>query len=136
MSKAANLTTTEVKAAYEALSGKASEIVRQLSLAGVALIWIFKTGTASSPVLEVQLLRAALFIFLALSLDLLQYLLGTLTWHRYFLYKEKQETPPTAKFEAPSWINWPTWTLFWLKAACMLAAYSFILPFLWGKFVG
>ena len=136
MSKAANLTTADVKEAYEALSGKASEIIRQLSLAGIALIWIFKTGTPSSPILEIQLLRAALFIFVALSLDLLQYLTGTLTWHRYFLYKEKQGTLPTAKFEAPRWINWPTWTLFWLKAASMLFAYLLILPFLWGKFVG
>jgi hypothetical protein len=134
--KAASLTTGEVKETYEALSGTASGIVRQLSLAGIALIWLFKTGASSAPVLEPQLLRAALFIFVALSLDLLQYLIGTFTWHRYFLYKENKRTPPNETFEAPNWINWPTWTLFWFKSASMITAYSFILHFLYEKFIG
>ncbi len=134
--EAASLTTGEVKETYEALSGIASGIVRQLSLAGIALIWLFKTGANSAPVLEPQLLRAAFFIFVALSLDLLQYLIGTFTWHRYFLYKEQQGTSPDATFEAPNWINWPTWTLFWFKSTSMITAYSFILPFLYGKFIG
>lgn len=132
---AASLTIDKVKDAYETLSGKASDIIRQLSLAGIALVWLFKVGTASSPVLEPQLLRAAFFIFIALSLDLLQYLVGTFTWHRYFLYKEGKKTGPDTKFDAPRWINWPTWTLFWLKAISMSIAYSYILPFLYQKFV-
>lgn len=136
MKEAASLTTGKVKETYEALSGVASGIVRQLSLAGIALIWLFKNGANSVPVLEPQLLQAAFFIFVALSLDLLQYLVGTLTWHRYFLYKEQQRTLPDATFEAPNWINWPTWTLFWLKSASMIIAYSFILPFLYKKFIG
>jgi hypothetical protein len=59
----------DARAAYEALSGKASDIVRQLSLAGVGLIWLFKTGTGSPATLDIHLLRAALFIFLALLFD-------------------------------------------------------------------
>lgn len=70
----------DAKAAYETLSGKASDIVRQLSLAGIALIWLFRAGPISSPILQGPLLRGALFIFLALSSDLLQYLVGTATW--------------------------------------------------------
>ncbi|MGA2754572.1 MAG: hypothetical protein ABSE53_12480 [Terracidiphilus sp.] len=135
MKATANLTLDKVREAYEGLSGKASDIVRSLSLAGIALIWLFKAGTPSSPVLEPALLKAAFFIFLALSLDLLQYLVGTFTWHSYFLKKEREKTPPDSKFNAPKWINWPTWTLFWLKAAAMFVAYSYILPFLYQKFI-
>ena len=125
----------DVKNAYETLSGTASQIVRQLSLAGIGLIWLFKGGTAASPALPHPLLQAALFIFLALLFDLLQYLLGTFTWFLYFRKKERDGTAPNKEFLVPVWINWPTWFLFSLKAVCMLVAYlGFILPFLFSTF--
>jgi hypothetical protein len=130
----ASLTTEIVKETYESLTGTASSIIRQLSLAGIALIWIFRSGSSSAPVLERPLLLAASLIFAALTLDLLQYLIGAVTWHLYFLCKERQSTSPETVFEAPKWINWPTWTLFWFKAAFMIAAYAYILYFLAGKF--
>jgi hypothetical protein len=82
----------DAKAAYETLSGKASEIVRRISLAGVGIIWIFKSGTGNSLLLDRPLLRAAFFIFLALLLDFLQYVLGTTIWFTYFRYREKKGT--------------------------------------------
>lgn len=125
----------DVKNAYETLSGTASQIVRQLSLAGIALIWLFNIGTGAKPALPHPLLQAALFIFLALFLDLLQYLVGTFTWFLYFRKKESDSTAPEEEFLAPAWINWPTWFLFSLKAICMLVAYLvFILPFLFTTF--
>lgn len=125
----------DVKSAYETLSGTASQIIRQLSLAGIALIWLFNIGTGAKPALPHPLLQAALFIFLALFFDLLQYLLGTFTWFLYFRKKERAGTAPDKEFLAPVWINWPTWSLFCLKAAAMLVAYvGFILPFLFTTF--
>ena len=125
----------DVKDAYETLSGTASSIIRQLSLAGIGLIWLFNVGTGTKPALPHQLLQGALFIFLALFFDLLQYLVGTFTWFLYFRKKERAGTPPDQDFEAPAWINWPTWFLFIVKAACMLVAYlGFILPFLFVTF--
>jgi hypothetical protein len=130
------LTLGDAKTAYEALSAKASDIIRQLSLAAIALIWLFRVGTLPTPVLSGQLIRAAFFVFLALFLDLLQYLVGTATWHAYFRLKERAGTDSDTEFDAPVWINWATWTLFWLKAASMLTAYVwFLLPFLLHKFV-
>jgi hypothetical protein len=124
----------DARSAYEALSGKASDIVRQLSLAAVALVWVFKTGTGTSFVLEPRLRKGIAFVFAALFLDLLQYLVGTATWHIYFRHKERTQTGAEDEFRAPSRINWPTWTLFWMKAAAMLISYGwFILPFLIGK---
>jgi hypothetical protein len=66
----------DTRAAYEALSGEASDIVRQLSLAGVGFIWLFKTETGSAAMLDIHLVRAAFLIFLALFFDFLQYLSG------------------------------------------------------------
>jgi len=125
----------DARAAYETLSGKASDIVRQISLAGVGLIWIFKSGTGSSLSLDPRLLKAAFFIFLSLLFDFLQYVLGTSIWFAYFRHKEKQGTKEGAEFLAPPQLNWPTWAVFYLKSAMMLVAYGcYIIPFLASKF--
>lgn len=122
--------------AYEALSGKTSDIARQLCFAAIALIWLFKAGTASSPLIPANLLGAALFVFLALFFDLTHYLLGTIIWFTYFRRKERAGTSADQDFLAPASLNWPTWILFFLKVACTVVSYLwFIIPFLVQKFV-
>lgn len=122
--------------AYETLSGKTSDIARQLCFAAIALIWLFKAGTASSPLIPANLLGAALFTILALFFDLIQYLLGTTIWFAYFRHKERAGTPADQEFLAPAALNWPTWILFFLKVACTLISYlGFIIPFLVQKFM-
>ena len=127
----------DAREAYESLSGKASEIVRQLSLAGVALIWVFKSGasgTSTPLLLDRGLLKAAVFIFLALLFDFLQYLVGTTIWFRFYRYKEKKGTEASTEFLAPSKLTWPTWGLFYVKSAMMVLAYiGYIIPFLISK---
>lgn len=72
------MTLRDAKSAYEEHSGKASDIVRQLSFGGIALIWLFRLGTEKQFTLDQAMLRAALFIFLALFFDFLQYLASAL----------------------------------------------------------
>jgi hypothetical protein len=125
----------DARDAYEALSAKASEIIRQISLAGVGVIWIFKSGSGASFVLDLPLLKAAFLIFLSLLFDLLQYVLGTTIWFLYFRHKEKQGTKAGAEFLAPPQLNWPVWVLFYLKSVLMLSAYvCYIIPYLASKF--
>jgi hypothetical protein len=127
---------SDARSAYEALSGKASDIVRQLSLAGIALVWLFRAGSDRAPVIDQSLLQAALFIFLALFFDFLQYLVGTVIWFLYFRHKEKSGTSEQDEFLAPEQLAWPTWALFYLKSAMMIVAYAaYIIPFLFKKFV-
>lgn len=126
----------DLRSAYEALSGKASDIVRQISLAGIGLIWLFREGTDKAPVVDPDLLRAALFISIALFFDFLQYLIGTVIWFLFFRYQEKRGVAEKDDFLSPERLTWPTWTLFYLKSAMMLIAYSvYIIPFLFTKFV-
>jgi hypothetical protein len=102
----------DTRAAYEALSGKTSDIVRQLGLAGVGLIWLFKTEPGSPATLDIHLLRVVLLIFLTLFFDFLQYLSGTTIWFLYFRHKEKQGMTEEDEFQAPTGLNWATWSLF------------------------
>lgn len=119
------------------LSGKASEIARQLCLAAIAVVWLFRIGSTPGPFVDQSLLRAAFFIFVALFFDFLQYLLGTVIWYGYFRYKERLGAEPDDQFLAPAWLNWPTWALFALKMVCTFIAYLFfIIPFLARRFVG
>lgn len=116
---------------YESFSSKASDIVRQISLAGVGLIWIFKSGTGTALSLNPGLLKAAFFIFLALLLDFMQYIVGATIWFLYYRYKEKKGTAETDEFLAPEQLNWPIWGLFYIKCVMMLIAYAcYIIPFL------
>jgi len=99
------MTLADTRKGYEELSGKASDIVRQLSFGGIALIWLFRLGTEKVFTLDQTLLNAALFIFLALLFDFLKYLPGALIWFLYFRGKQKQGTPNTTEFEAPEQLN-------------------------------
>ena len=53
-----------VRSAYEDLAAKASDIVRQISLAGVGIIWVFKSSTSTSLSLDPKLLWAVLLFSL------------------------------------------------------------------------
>lgn len=129
------MTLGDIRNAYEALSGKASEIVRQLSLAGVALVWLFKSGQPDSPKLAGPLVRAALFFFLALVLDFIQYLSGTAIWHIYFSHREHQGEKLEDEVSAPVQLSWPTWIIFYAKSLTVVFAYAwYVIPFLAQKF--
>ena len=56
---------------YE-FTGKASDITRQLSFAGIAIIWIFKKETGTALTVPHELLWPGVLIVLALFFDLLQ----------------------------------------------------------------
>jgi hypothetical protein len=146
MKKTPPMKLSEAREGYEALSGKASDIIRQLSLAALALVWIFKQGAdANVASIDIALIRGATLAVLAVSVDLLQYLLATGIWYRFFAVQQErlaQTLPPDKLPEdelvtPPAWVNTPTWICFWLKAALMTAAYvGFLIPFLVVKFAG
>ncbi|MEU1276568.1 hypothetical protein [Streptomyces sp. NPDC005799] len=122
---------------YEAASTMASQVARQLALAGIAFVWLLSgglktTGTVSIPV---RLLWAGIFLASALSLDLLQYLYKTSAWAAWTNGKEHELQGNDRKASvgdkeagtAPDWINYPTWVLFILKMACTAYAYFLII---------
>ena len=81
----------EIRKAYEDLSGSLSSVVRQINFAGIAIVWIFvgkETETVSVPQ---HLYNACTFLVISIILDVLQYLVGTFSWHMCYLFKHKKK---------------------------------------------
>jgi hypothetical protein len=130
------VTLEDVRDAYEALSAKASEIVRQLALAGIGIAWLFRSTIGGTDSLDPKLISASFFIVIALGLDLLQYLASSTIWLVYFRCKERHGAKLDTEFEAPTWFNWPSFFFFYLKSLALLIAYAlYIVPYLWWRFV-
>lgn len=65
---------------YYEFSGKTSDIARHLAFAGIALVWIFKTGAAPATKIPQELHIPTILLALTLAFDLLQYFAGTAIW--------------------------------------------------------
>ena len=112
----------EARRAYDHFSGKTSEIVRQLALGGIAIIWIFTlrsaNGTRITP--PVDMIWAGLALLIALAFDLLHYVIGAAIWGTYSQRMEDQgleELAPSRK------INWAPLFFYWGKILAMVVAY-------------
>lgn len=89
---------------YVTQSKIASDVARQLALAGFAVLWVFKIDTVAGPRVPHAYLPAAISFGLALLLDLLQYGAASAVWsiHRmrvssaarrdYARWKQRYET--------------------------------------------
>ncbi len=129
---------------YYFYSGKVSDIVRQLGLSGLAVIWIFKIENGQDKIIPSVLLPAGLFLLLGLTADLFQYAAGTVIWDRFNRKKEEELgkkqreliaegnmfDPEEGDFTAPSSINNVTKWLFWMKITFVLIAYIFLVGYL------
>lgn len=115
---------------YYFYSGKTSDLVRQLGLAGIAVIWIFKYDVEGVPKIPEALLPPLILIVLGLALDLLQYAVATSIWGIFQRRKELSGVSDDTDFLAPKQFNWPTISFFVLKAASIIAAYVYLLRYL------
>lgn len=124
------LTVQEARKAYQELSGKAGELVRQAGYAGIAMIWALKPPTEAVPAV---LVKAGFYLFLALAADLFTYIIPAYIWAAYARYKETRVTEGS-KFVAPMTINWPYIAFALLRYVFIVVAYSMILKYLWVYF--
>jgi hypothetical protein len=124
---------------FSLYTGKVSDLVRQLSLAGIAIIWLFKGDGSKTPLVNPQMQTAAGLLLVALILDFLQYVLGAAHYTRWTIRLERDGIAKTyaadsAQAKRPSRLaKLPyigvmqhielTGILFWLKVAALCAAY-------------
>jgi hypothetical protein len=111
---------------YYAFSTKASELCRQLSFAGIAVIWIFKNEDGGPLAVPAALLIPALGFCVSLALDLLHAAVGTLIWGAFARHHERHGVGDTAEVTAPAWLNWPSLVFFWGKVGTTIVSYLFL----------
>jgi len=120
------MTRKDAREIYSKASGTLSEVTRNLSLAGVAIIWIFKAGGSNAANVEFrgEFFWPLVLFILALGFDLLQYTYKSAAWGIFHRLKERQKAD---EFEAPDAINWPTLVFFWGKVGLTVIGYSALL---------
>jgi hypothetical protein len=121
------MTLKEYRDAYYAFSSKASDVSRQLSFAGIALIWIFKYDKGGQLVVPPGLVLPALLFAAALAFDLLHSAFGALIWGSFASYHEQRGAKDNDEIDAPAYFNWPMLFCFWSKLILVVAAYIFVL---------
>ena len=142
----------DVKEAYEELSGKASEVVRQLAFAGIGVVWIFNrsndTGALNNSCcrnvsnlvgecndigfdIPEGLMSALFLLCLAVAIDLLQYTVSTGIWYViYLIHHKKNVDDETKELPDPEYTNILPWLLWLSKIALTIWAYVLIAKFL------
>ncbi len=116
------------KADYYQYSGLASSTSRQLALAGIALVWVFKTQGTTGYALPNELLYPSVFLICSLASDLLQYVFGSIIWGLFHRHHEKSRSAITEDpdVEAPMYFTWPINLFFYGKIAAVLIAYFYL----------
>lgn len=109
---------------YFERSAKASEVIRQLGLGGLAIIWLFKSGGADTVgKIPADLQWPLILIVVGLASDLLQYATAALLWGSYQFYMFKKGTSEDLEISPHEAINWPALFFFVLKICSIVTAY-------------
>lgn len=122
-------TLSEYWANHETYTAKASDLARQFSFAGIAVVWVFRIGEQDRLVIPKDLLWPLCLFIIALACDLVQYVTGTIIWYVFCRHHEKRLEKPTDNPEltAPDWVNWPTTIFFMLKLLFVSVSYVLLL---------
>ncbi|MFS8372669.1 hypothetical protein JH314_21395 [Xanthomonas campestris] len=127
---------SDYRSAYYAFTTKASEIARQLSFAGIALIWVFKPKDAVPTAIPKELLLPAIFFATALAFNLLHAAYGSFAWGMFTRHHEKKLVRDDDPVSASRYLNWPSIVLFWAVVALVVAAYALTLLYIRSLLVG
>ncbi|MER7497042.1 hypothetical protein ABT033_31155 [Streptomyces pharetrae] len=123
------------RAAYYQSSDTASQQTRQLGIAGIAIVWLLSGGLQTSGInLNDTLLKAAICLILALTLDILQYVWKTATFAIWVRLKESEKRLELSERnvddqevgDAPSVFLWGVWAFFYLKIMALILGYWWI----------
>lgn len=111
-------------------SKQASVLSRQLAYAGIAVIWVFKSGTEGQLSVPHELFCPGAFFIVALGFDLLQCVTGSAIWSAFYNRHFKRLKNDEAEIIAPRWLKYPIYILYFLKISAVLMGYLFLLKYL------
>jgi hypothetical protein len=120
-------------------TSKASDIIRQLILGGIAIIWLFRITINGTTTLDSFLIWPLTALCVAFLFDLLQYVSGGFIWKRFFKQKEKEVKHKQSEqkshviddnVSAPRKLNRPIYIFYWAKITIATIAYILLIIFL------
>lgn len=101
-------------------STQVSNIIRQLIFAGIAIVWLFRVKDKNNNiVLDIRLIWSLLLFSSAIFIELMHYLIGTVT-QKIFTNNEMLDKT------FPIWIVRLTWILWLMKIILTIVAYVLI----------
>ena len=112
-------------------SGKASDIIRYLGLAGLALIWMLRIEIEGNKTIPDELILPAILLINGLFFDLLQYFVASILWAVFCRQAELRGVQEDDTVKAPRWINWPAITFFYGKFILVITALCIIVNYLY-----
>lgn len=117
------LKLSEIRQAYEDLSASASNICRQLCFAGIGIIWIYNKAKDSVSIPD-ELQTPLFLLVISLSIDILQYVIGSILWYYVYLHNRKSDVSEedTEVYES-EYLNILTWLFWCAKIVVMGVAY-------------
>jgi len=122
---------SEYKETYQWYSGKTSDVVRQLSFAGIAIIWIFKVQSQGIPKIPNVLLVPLGLFCISLAFDLLQYVLGYIIWYIFFRFHEKKGIKENHKLTHNVLLPVPLHLCMIIKVLAVILAYYKLIVFIY-----
>ncbi len=134
------MTLKEIREDYVRYSANVSELSRNLSYAGIGVVWIFKQSASGDAIKTTFMssipeeLRWPLLLFIAvLILDLLQYDIQTGIWYPYYIKNKEQhkdEKEDDVNLQEPESYNIIPWGFWIFKLIIVIIAYIFLGLFL------
>jgi len=115
-----------IRESFDTFSSKVGELNRQMALAGIAIVWIFKTGSEKTFfVLPPEMYRPLYLFCASLLIDLFQYLYATIAWGIVMaFFRSKQDDD---NVDVSGRINILTWVLFVGKVSLLIIGYIMLL---------
>lgn len=132
---------------YRFYTSKLSDVLRQYALGAIALIWAFRETLEGKNIFQEKLRIAAALIIAGFMIDILQYTIQSITWHKHSScaedrYEKNHTRQPGVSKEAyeeemlksvtdePFWLNRFGEIAFYIKTVVFLAGSFYLLIFL------
>lgn len=118
------------------ITAKTSEITRNLSLAGIGIIWIFRTPVIDVKLLDQNLKNSLILIVTSLIIDLFQYIFMSISikiFHRVNevkLLNSRLTESDANNLLYPTFLENLTWVFFIGKIIAMVLGYYYIYTYL------
>lgn len=116
---------SEAKQAKNDYTKQASDVVRQLAFAGIAVVWLLKTNSAQP--IGADTLPALIAFVTTLGLDLMHYSGSSLIWIIFYNHHQEEHKSDDAMVDVPGPVNWFGYGCFWLKVLALLIGWGLVL---------